>query len=241
MADKDRSVIERLEDIEKKIPAFEKPTAPKPLSEVIGMPFEDYLNKATVYGIEEDERKFKQAIKKQTKMPIVILCIVFLGFIIHIITLLSNKGNEWMLLIVDALAALCPIMALLILRKQNIKQPMKSFWNIKNKEFYLVPDGDHKKISSETKNGFWFYTIKITAILSILSCGVLTFLYFLFGLKTVHDQTILFWLSCLFGYLAFGISPINLRIGMPYYYRNYIFETEDSYVTYPYLDYFKKQ
>ena len=241
MANKDRSVIERLEDIEKKIPSFETLPSPKPLSEVIGMPFEDYLNKSTVYGIEEDERKFKQAIKKQTKMPIACLCIVFLGFIIHIITLLSNKGNEWMLLIVDILAALCPIMALLILGKQKSKQPMKSFWNIKNIEFYLAPKGASKQVSYIAKNSFWFYAITIAKIVSIPGCGVLTFLYFLFGLQTIHEQAIMFWLSCLFGYLAFGMTLISLRIGIPYTYRNYIFETEDSYVTYPHLDYFKKQ
>ena len=59
MSNDDRTVIERLDDIENKIPSFEY-QKPKPISEIIGKPFADYLNEATVYGYEDDERKFKK-------------------------------------------------------------------------------------------------------------------------------------------------------------------------------------
>ena len=236
MTDKDRSVVERLEDIENKIPTYHEPT---PISEIIGMPFADYLEKSTVYGVEEDERRFKNSIKRQTVMPIICLCILLVGLAVHIVTLSTNKGNEWMVIVADALAALCPIMALLILGKQKSKQPMKSFWNLKNKEFYLVPDGDHKKISSETKNGFWFYTMLFAKIISILGCGAFTFIYFIGGIQTSSNQA-LYWLSSVFGYLALLTCVVVIKFGQPYYYFHYVFETEDSYVTYPNLDYVKK-
>lgn len=236
MADKDRSVVERLEDIENKIPTPQKPVY---IDDIIGMPFSSYLKQSTVYGIEEDERKFRNSIKRQTVMPSICLCILLVGLAIHIITLSTNKGNEWMVIIGDALAALCPIMVLLILGKQKSKQPTKSFWNLKNKEFYLVPDGDHKKISSETKNGFWFYAMIFAKIVSILGCGAFTFIYFIGGMQTSSDQA-LYWLSSVFGYLALLTCAVVIKFGQPYYYFHYVFETEDSYVTFPNLDYVKK-
>lgn len=236
MADKDRSVVERLEDIENKIPTPQKPVY---IDDIIGMPFSSYLKQSTVYGIEEDERKFRNSIKRQTVMPSICLCILLVGLAIHIVTLSTNKGNEWMVIIGDALAALYPIMALLILGKQKSKQPTKSFWNLKNKEFYLVPDGDHKKISSETKNGFWFYAMLFAKIVSILGCGAFTFIYFIGGMQTSSNQA-LYWLSSVFGYLALLTCVVVIKFGQPYYYFHYVFETEDSYVTFPNLDYVKK-
>ena len=236
MEEKERSVVERLEDIENKIPTPHKPVY---IDDIIGMPFSSYLKQSTVYGIEEDERKFKNSIKRQTVMPIICLCILLVGIVVHAISLSINRGNEWMVLVGDVLAALCPIMALLILGNQKSKQPMKSFWNIKNKEFYLVPEGDHKKISSETKNGFWFYAMLFAKIISILGCAALTFIYFATSMQTATNGA-MYWLSSVFGYLALLTCIIVSKFGPPYYFFHYIFEMEDSYVTYPDLDYIKK-
>ena len=236
MDDKERSVVERLEDIENKIPTYREPT---PISKVIGMPFADYLKKSTVYGVEEDERKFKKTIKRQFAMPIICVSIILVGLIIHIIGFVMNKGNEWMLLIGDALAILCPIMAILILVNQKPKQPAKSFWNLRNKEFYLAKNGDHKQLASETKNGFWFYAMLFGKIVSILGTTTLTFIYFISGLSK-DASSALYWLSSIFGYLALLTSIIVNKFSDPYFYHNYVFETDDSYVTYPDLDYIKK-
>lgn len=236
MEEKERSVVERLEDIENKIPTPQKPVF---IDDIIGMPFSSYLKQSTVYGVEEDERKFKHSIKRQTVMPIICLCILLAGIVVHAIALSINKGNEWMVLVGDFLAALCPVMALLILGNQKSKQPMKSFWNIKNKEFYLVPEGDHKKISSETKNGFWFYAMLFGKIISIVGCAALTFIYFATSMQTSANGA-MYWLSSVFGYLALLTCVIVSKFGPPYYFFHYIFETEDSYVTYPNLDYVKK-
>lgn len=237
MEDKERSVVERLEDIENKISTPQKPVS---IADIIGMPFSSYLKQSTVYGVEEDERKFKHSIKRQTVMPIICLCILLAGIVVHAIALSINKGNEWMVLVGDFLAALCPTMTLLILGNQKSKQPMKSFWNIKNKEFYLVPEGDRKKISSETKNGFWFYAMLFGKIISIVGCTAFTVIYFVTSMQTSANGA-MFWLSILFGYLDFLIYIIGRKFDQPYYFFHYIFETEDSYVTYPNLDYVKKE
>ena len=236
MEDKERSVVERLEDIENKISTL-KPNGPIAISDVIGMPFSSYMEQSTVYGIEKDERKFKSSIKKQTVMPIVCLSIFFVCVVIHLIAFFTIKGNEWILLIGDLLAILFPTMILLVLSKQKCKQPMKSFWNIKNTEFYFVPDGEHKKISHETKNGFWYFILLITKILSLLTCLALTFIYFFFNLEINQPM---FWISSVFGYLALITCVLTLKFNNPYNFFYYIFEVGDSYVTYPYLDYVKK-
>lgn len=236
MEEKERSVVERLEDIENKIPTPQEQVF---IDDIIGMPFSSYLKQSTVYGVEEDERKFKHDIKKQTVMPIICLCILLAGIVIHAIALSINKGNEWMVLVGDFLAALCPVMTLLILGNQKSKQPMKSFWNIKNKEFYLVPEGNHKKISSETKNGFWFYAMLFGKIISIVGCAVLTFIYFAISMQTSANEA-MYWLSSMFGYFVLFTCIIAITFNPSYYFFHYIFETEDSYVTYPNLDYVKK-
>ena len=59
MENKERTVIEHLEDIEKKIPDFSKIKTQKPqtLTDTVGKPFEEFLNEATIYGYEQDEKK----------------------------------------------------------------------------------------------------------------------------------------------------------------------------------------
>ncbi len=236
MDDKERSVVERLEDIENKIPTYKEPI---PISKVIGMPFADYLNKSITYCIEEDERKFKKTIKKQFTMPIICISIILVSLIIHIVGLVTNGSNEWMLIVCDALAFLCPLMVILILANQKSKQPAKSFWNVRNKEFYLAKKGEYKQLKLETKNGFWFYAMLFGKIISIFGTFVLTLFYFFSGIDEIASSS-LYWLSSIFGYLVVLTCVVVSKFGDPYYYRNYIFETDDSYVTYPDIEYIKK-
>ena len=162
MEEKERSVVERLEDIENKLSSPPKTVY---IDDIIGMSFSSYMEQSTIYGIEKDERQFKHSIKKKAAKTIVCLGILLVTILIHIIAFSINKSNEWMLIVADVLTVLYSLVVLIILGKQKCKQPMKSFWNVKNKEFYLVPEGNHKKISSETKNAFWFYVLLILKII----------------------------------------------------------------------------
>lgn len=237
MEEKERSVVERLESIENKISSpQEKPVF---IDDIIGMPFSSYLKQSKIYGIEADERKFKHVIKRQTVAPILCLSFILVAVIIHAISFSINKDKEWMCLLADAFASITPILILLILGNQKPKQPMKSFWNIKNLDFYLVPEGDHKRISSETKNGFWFFGLLFSKIFGILGSGAFAFIYFITSSNTAMNQA-LYWLSSVFGYLVFMSFVVCIITGKPYYFYHYIFETNDSYVTYPDLEYVKK-
>ena len=238
MSNDDRTVIERLDDIENKIPSFEY-QKPKPISEIIGKPFADYLNEATVYGYEDDERKFKKIIKKERTMPIVWLSLFILFLVFDIFSLIVNKQLEWLLVVATTLSLVSPLLTLVVLLKQKNKQPMRSFWNVKNTELYLANDGDHKKIVREENNGAIFYIMLIIKIVSILVGVVAVFLYFIVSMSSTANGA-LFWAGSIFGYITVLLNIVSSRISRPYYYFNLLIETDDSYVTYPYLDYFKK-
>ena len=234
----DRTVIERLDDIENKIPTFEH-QEPRPISEVIGRPFADYLNDATVYGYEDDVRKFKRTIKKQRTMPIVWLSILIPVLVFDVVSLIINKQLEWLLVIATTLTLICPVLALITLSKQKNKQPMHSFWNVKNTELYLANEGNHKKIVKEESNGAIFIIMLVFKIVSIIASFGGVFWYFFASMQTTANSA-LYWVGSILGYITVLSNAISIRIGKPYYYFNYIIETEDSYVTYPNLDYFKK-
>ena len=235
--DDKRTVIERLDDIENKMPSFNN-QEPRPISDVIGRPFADYLKDATLYGVEEDERKFKREIKKQRTTPLILLSILALILVFDIVALIVNKQSEWLLIIITIAVMICPLLFLITLSKQKCKQPMHSFWNLKNMEFYLAKDGDHKKIVKEETRGGIFYTLLIIRIVSSVLCVALGIIY-LFGYQSSNNEA-LSLIGVVLAYLTLLLNIVSLKVGRTYYYFNYIIETEDSYVTYPNLDYFKK-
>lgn len=234
----DRTVIERLDDIENKIPTFER-HEPRPISEVIGKPFADYLNDATVYGIEDDLRKFNKTIRKQKTMPIVWMSILIPILAFDIISLVINKRLEWLLVIATLLTLIPYVFVLITLSKQKNKQPMRSFWNVKNTELYLANDGDYKKIVKEESNGAIFYILLISKIIALVASFGGVFWYFIASMQTTTNG-VLYWIGSILGYVTVLTNAISVRVGKPYYFFNYIIEVEDSYVTYPNLDFFKK-
>ncbi len=238
MPSKERTVIERLDDIENKIPSFEH-LEPRPISEVIGRPFADYLNDATIYGVENDIRKFKRRIKKQRTAPIVGLSILIPTLIFDVISFVINKQLEWVLICITFLSLICPILMLAVLSKQKNKQPMHSFWNMENIDFYLVKEGDHNKIVKEERNGPIFYIMLIIKIITIIAscCGVF---WYLFAFVMADLNGALYWVGLILGFIIAFLNVIPFSYGKPYYFLDYIFETKESYITYPDLDYFKK-
>lgn len=234
----DRTVIERLDDIENKIPTFEH-HEPRPISEVIGRPFSDYLNNATVYGIENDLRKFNKKIRKQKTTTIVWMSILILILAFDIISWVVNKQLEWLLAIATLLTLIHYVFVLITLSKQKNKQPMRSFWNVKNIELYLVCDGEHEKIVKEESKGAFFYILLISKIIALVVGFGGVFWYFIASMQTTANGA-LHWIGFVLGYVAVLTNLTSVIVGKPYYFFNYIIEGKDSYVTYPNLDYFKK-
>lgn len=238
MSKDDRSVIERLDDIEKKI-AVSKQQKPKPISKTIGRPFADYLNDATVYGIEDDLRKFKKTIKTKKTTPAVTFSILILILVFDIVSLFVNKQLEWLMVIATFLSILPVILSLIVLSKQKNKQPMRSFWNVTNTEFYLTNDGGSNKIVKEESRGAIYYVLVVSKLIATVISFGFALWYLLFSAQS-KTSTALNWIVLAFGYLTFIINSTYVWVREPYHFFNYIFETEDSYVTYPNLDYFKK-
>lgn len=238
MLKNDRTVIERLDDIENKIPTFEQRES-RPISEIIGRPFADYLNDATVYGIENDLRKFNKTIRKQKTISIVWMSILIPILVFDIISLVVNKQLEWLLVIATLLTLIPYVFVLITLSKQKNKQPMHSFWNVKNTELYLANDGDYKKIVKEESNGAIFYILLIAKIIALVASFGGVFWYFIASMQTTANG-VLYWIGSILGYVTVLTNAMSVRVEKSYYFFNYIIEVEDSYVTYPNLDYFKK-
>lgn len=235
----DRTIIERLDDIENKIPTI-KHREPRPISEVIGRPFADYLNDATVYGFEDDLRKFNKTIRKKKTKLVVWISILIAILVFDIVSFAANKQLEWLLVIATLLTLIPYVFALIVLSKQKNKQPMRSFWNVKNTELYLSNDGNHKKIVEEESNGAVFYILLISKIIAIAASVGGVFWYFIASMQTTANGA-LYWIGSILGYVIILANLISIyRVEKPYYFFNYIIEVEDSYVTYPNLDYFKK-
>lgn len=58
-----KSVIEHLEDIEESLKTKEYKS--QTISDMIGEPFDSYMDSSTIYFFEQDERKFNKHKKKQ--------------------------------------------------------------------------------------------------------------------------------------------------------------------------------
>ena len=182
MSKKERSVIERLDDIEKKIPSFnfgfKKPVS---ISEIIGQPFEEYLKKATLFGFEEDVRKFKKAHKKERTIPIVLLSILFPILVFSVVSFIILQRLEWLLVLASVVAMISPILSLVTLANQKNKQKMPSFWNYRNKNLYVVNKKSGKSLVMEEETGAIAKLLLICRIIAIIACAVSSFGYFVFS------------------------------------------------------------
>ena len=242
MSKNDRSVIERLDDIENRIPTINPIFTygePKSISEVIGKPFADYLNEATIYGVEDDSRKFNKTIKEKKTKSIVGLSIITSILIFCIVSLFFDNQIKWPFVVTTFLTLIPSILELIILSKQKNKQPMRSFWNMIKIELYITNDGNHKTLAKEERKGILFYIMLISKIVvSLVNFGVVFWNYF----ASIQSTTsVVFLLVC----VIIGVTPVWINLYSifainPYHFYKYIIETEDSYLTYPELNYFKK-
>ena len=116
---------------------------------------------------------------------------------------------------------------------------MNKFWNVKNIELYLANDGNHKKIVKEESKGAVFYILLISKIIAIMASFGGVFWYFI-ALMQLTANGALYWAGSILGYVTAFANVLSIGVREPYYFLNYIIEVEDSYVTYPNLNYFKK-
>lgn len=217
-----RSVVERLDDIEKKVTWN---TNPPTISEQIGEDFGEYLKSSTLFYYEPDERKFVGWKKRK----IISLAIYF--FFEIVILALSvffwldgiADGAIWgflaslILLIVLVLALVMTIRSKPIMKAQS---PL----NFQNHYFYLAEE--LRLVKEEEKTGLAVWIAKILSYAS----AILFIVSLIVGIMDIHGDT---WLVLLFamgmtGGMMLAILVSSLPFRSYHYPSHYIFEKEDS-------------
>lgn len=221
-----KSVIEHLEDIEESLKP--KEYKPQTISDMIGEPFDPYMDSSTVYYFEPDERKFNKHKKKQCNSLTILAVVYLLPLLEHLILSFIFKTNLFWLFMGDLLLLLCPIFYLIYGFKQKSKKIANSKWNLKNHVFYKYED----KLGSEDNKGLLAKLLLVYKIISLL----------LFALSAVpillggYDDT----LKAIIGrgkyiFALAAILPLHINMSFSYYrYPAYIFDNEKSYVLYQY-------
>lgn len=230
MAKKDRNVIERLEDIENKIPTTEKP---KSFFERTGMHVEEYLEAAKIYAYEEDERLFKKGRRDKTAKIIVSIVLILIFFVISVVLLFLNKDLEWLLILSASLSLLTLIFQLLIVRKQENKQLLQSFWSVEKPEFYVTRKEGLYRINKEDRHGVLYYIAFVLKTIAFIGI-VAVFLYFFLGIdKYIQSpNAAMYFIASAIGYLSAFVVLFG-SFQSPHLYHNYVFETDDYCFYYP--------
>lgn len=235
MEQKERTVIEHLQDIEDKIPDFS--SKPQTLSEKVGKPFEEFLNEATIYGYEEDARKFRKDIKDEMRNPLIISFLLLCALVMFIVFYVINKDNVWLLIISTLLVLLNVAFYIVVLLKQKPLQPMKSFWNFSRTDFYIAQIEGHGYLKEEKKRTALSYIRNIYSIAAFGSEFGLLVAYFITNIDRTSEIT--FWIASLVGFLVVLLN-INSLTSI-YSFSNYRMDTEDGYLTIPDYEYHKKE
>ena len=242
MPKKDRTVIERLEDIENKISTSEKPRS---FSKTTGVSVEEYLKIAKVYAYVTDKRSLKKEIRDSAAKVVVSIVLLSLFFVFSIVSLFINGGLEWLLIISACLSLIALIVRLLMILKQKSKQPIESFWSMEKPEFYVTSRDNFFKVNKEERHSLSFYIVLITKILAFVGI-IAVFTYFFFGISKYMDynysqalNATFYYVGSIAGYLTFFADLFGLMQD-PHKYYNYVFETDDFYFSYPSYEVTKK-
>ena len=219
--DKERSVFDRLDSIEKTLndKADKKDFT---ISDMIGEPFDKYMDSSKVYYYEPDERKFQNHRKTQIKKHSIFVAIYSLILLLHIIVSFVYNVVLPYLYIGDLVLIAFPVFNLLYSIKQTSKKPAESKWNIRNHRFYIYD----KKLGEEDSNGLLSKLLLAYKIISYLLFIVSVFPY-LFNSPAEESLLILIISHYVFVLL---IMVIHFRSNHYYLYRYYIFDKADSYV-----------
>ena len=178
MKNDDRSVIERLDDIENKMPSWFKPRKrSEDIEETLGIPISDFIKTSTVYYVENDERKFRKSIKKCFIIPIVSISILVMILITLIVLFCFSREMEWLLLIACLFSCVVPVTLIVALSKQRNKKNANSFWNMTKTEFYITEKNNSQSIVEETNYTALYYIVRVFKIISIILSLILNSLY----------------------------------------------------------------
>lgn len=219
--DKERSVFDRLDSIEEALndkTEIKKPT----ISDLIGEPFDEYMNSSKVYYYEPDERKFQNHRKKQIKKYSIFVGIYSLIILFHIIVSCVYKVVIPYLYIGDLVLIALQIFNLIYSTKQTSKKPADSKWNIKNHRFYIYD----KKLGEENSNSVLSKLLVIYRIISYL-LFIVSVLPYIFNPPIDGLQLVLGLPHYAFVLLVMGIHFSRTDY---YWYHYFIFDNIDSYV-----------
>lgn len=225
MAKKDRNVIERLEDIENKIPTKEEP---KSFSKTTGLRIEDYIKIANIYLYDEDERAFNKGMRDSSMRTILAAVFVLLFFVFSIVAFAINKEFEWLLIISNGLSLLDLLIRLSVVLNQKRKQPLKSFWSIEKPEFYVTYDKENRfTVHQEKRHSLLYYISLIIKILALAGVGTVI-CYLVLSLANddgIHNMTI-FCVGLATGFSTYFINLFCLTMSAFTRNRCYLFETD---------------
>lgn len=242
MSKEDRTVIERLEDIENKIPSSEKPRS---FSGTTGVSVEEYLKLAEAYAYVEDERSLKKEKRDNATKVIVSIFLIFLFFVFSIVSFFINKDMEWMLIISASLSLFGLVIHLLAILKQKSKQLVRSFWSMERPEFYVTRKEGYFKVNKEERHSAFYYFALVSKIFAFVGIGVV-FLYFALGISKYTDiehnqilNKVFYYVGLAVGYATFFVDLFGLNQDAHKYY-NYVFETDDFCFYYPSYELNKK-
>ena len=237
MSNKDRNVIERLDDIEEKITKTDKKVWS--FSETTGMTIDEYIEKSYIFAYDGDERFFNKQMRVKKTRLFTFIIVTLLVLIASIVMLIIKKGQEWLLIIGPCLALLHQLLSIVFVYKQKIHQPIKSFWNKKRLSFYVLHNEESFSIKKEESHSALFYLLLLTIILSF--SGVIpAFIYFVVSLNSETNQAIGVVFLVIQAIVSIFFSEFVLFSGAEYNYPYYAFETKDSYFVYPGYHYFEK-
>ncbi len=224
-----RSVIQRLDDIEAAIKNnnaqnnTQSAERDDSINSKIGESFEEYFKESEVYYYEPDERKFQNHRKKQVKRYIIISLLYLIPIIAHILVSVVCKTSFVLLYIADVAFIATPLFMLIYESKQKSKKIANSKWNFYNHIFYIYDNN----LGDENKEGMISLIFSIYKLLSFVFfiCAVLPYL---FG-KLSHDSKE--FLAIIHFIIAYVFLNLQIIIkNRKYYYHEYIFEKEDSYI-----------
>ena len=213
-----RNVFQKLDDIKKAIEEINDKDSQRKvtISEMVGVPFEEYMNTSTLYFYEPDERKFQKQRKKEIKASVILLSIYLIFVIFHIILMILRNDIDLLLCLVDGLLLILPVLKLIYGITQKSKKTAKSKWNRINFEFYSCEG----KLAHNIETGIIQKVFTICRIIAILSIPILS-IWLIINSK----QRFLEVLS------LFALLPLSSRLNLMFYnYPMYIFDKKESYI-----------
>ena len=215
MEDNNKSVFERLDKLEEII-VNDNSNKQVSVSELIGEPFDKYMETSQVYYYEPDERAFRNYKKKYIKRYSIFISIFSILLILHTLISIFTKTFLIGLFIADLLLISLPVFYLINIIKLPNKRIANSKWNFINHRFYICDN----QLKVEKNKGTINYII--------LAYQILTSLYYI--LSIIPYLQISSLLICHLLSLVILSLYFVMKGNYEWIYSKYIFDNKTSYV-----------